>query len=1138
MEPTKDVKESNTNLKEISDNKLKTILNNIHHKPIIMTNIYSFVKNRPFILLHIISNDSALKSSLKNTFDNAKKNNNLSNELNKNIDDYIRFRKMNGKININYLNIKSNIFHYNKKLNLIIEKPLEDEINIKDHLYKYIIKREENFKCDIDDIITDIIDKNYESGWSKIFELYYSSYKKEKNEKELKKYVIDHFDYQHIGRNLNKIESKFFNDVITKELNLQKNIMFSQKTKELLDQMLYYDYCRSDLIISNFFDNLNFREKKIFIDIILYFYADKNFDYSDILQSYYKLYPYSTKKYRELEKNKVQLNYKDKMGEILYEKNKKQSIIYETVQSDMKFLGSLEQKRIINLIFDNLQIFDDLILYNISGSIDDLKNEENDELLDDKYLRYIETLNIRQKICLICIIDRYKHSEFINNIIYPYINELHFTLFTNTSFSKTFMFEEIPVKDIYSIFITYFLTIKNIQNIEKISFGDEFCLNKNQFLLYNDEYYQSIISYIIDQYLVNYNETKTNVLDKNGIKTIEIKLDNIDNIYERYKIIYGFNKMFPNLENKNILEISYEDIKNRNYENTNDIKNIYKIIEIHFNDKEIEEDMNTIFENIKNMILLNLPKNLENIEMIIFTDFSTNTNINGKDINLNIFDEFKNLKEIFINNRNNKIWTFSDLKYNKFDYIYLGYDKNDNLIYYRNGKNSIKSIDILDLFNLFNKKIVKLFLKNENINIILSEDKTQLKIVNLNEYNNFIDNTNYNPINNLSDFIKNQQTLKEIIINRFDFTFEEIENQNIEKLSINYDINSYELFNYNIYAFTKTNFFVSIDTNLKEKFPKLEEICLGNIKNEHILFNQLFKLDNFSKKLKTIKIITYQNYKLDQIKCKEIKKEIINKTKKSDIENKIDIENEDKNDEYENEEEEEDEYYDDLDDNIYNDEYENIFENENPIVIRGAPSKKRKVKIDEKNILLIKEKIAPYKVVEIKKYDISSYLDKNNIIYFYSEIIDKVNQYYLIHQSLLFIYPNLNKNGIYIKSLSEKGDSNIDIMEYKSTENLLILFTTNEDKIICLFAKNKNPEKKGNDFCLFLNKGEIHYHISLEDKTIRNKKILSKEKRNIDRLVNRNRHNLIDYFFDESVNLDYKYKFEKKIEIYQIIFRK
>ena len=47
------------------------------------------------------------------------------------------------------------------------------------------------------------------------------------------------------------------------------------------------------------------------------------------------------------------------------------------------------------------------------------------------------------------------------------------------------------------------------------------------------------------------------------------------------------------------------------------------------------------------------------------------------------------------------------------------------------------------------------------------------------------------------------------------------------------------------------------------------------------------------------------------------------------------------------------EYYDDLDDNIYNDEYENIFENENPIVIKGAPSKKRKVKIDEKNILLI-----------------------------------------------------------------------------------------------------------------------------------------------------------------------------------------
>ena len=51
------------------------------------------------------------------------------------------------------------------------------------------------------------------------------------------------------------------------------------------------------------------------------------------------------------------------------------------------------------------------------------------------------------------------------------------------------MFSDLPIKDIYSIFITYFLTIQNYQNIKKISFGDEFFMNKNQFLSYNDEYY-------------------------------------------------------------------------------------------------------------------------------------------------------------------------------------------------------------------------------------------------------------------------------------------------------------------------------------------------------------------------------------------------------------------------------------------------------------------------------------------------------------------------------------------------------------------------------------------------------------------------------------------------------------------------
>jgi len=185
-------------------------------------------------------------------------------------------------------------------------------------------------------------------------------------------------------------------------------------------------------------------------------------------------------------------------------------------------INSKEKDKILSLCFDYLSTLDNIFLYNLSDeNIDDLNEQNKIEFLDKKYLRYIESKNSKQKVNLICIIDRSKHNEHINNIIYPYINELYFTLFSNTTFDEHFMFSELPIKDIYSIFITYFLTIQNYQNIKKISFGDEFFMNKNQFLLYNDEYYQSIINYLIDQYLINFINNGNNVLDKAEIKNIE-----------------------------------------------------------------------------------------------------------------------------------------------------------------------------------------------------------------------------------------------------------------------------------------------------------------------------------------------------------------------------------------------------------------------------------------------------------------------------------------------------------------------------------------------------------------------------------------------------------------------------------------
>ena len=111
--------------------------------------------------------------------------------------------------------------------------------------------------------------------------------------------------------------------------------------------------------------------------------------------------------------------------------------------------------------------------------------------------------------------------------------------------------------------MNYIIVIKNKNNIKKISFGDEFFINKNQFISYNNEYYQSFISYVIDQYMANDLNESDNILLNMNLDDIILKEDNLDNIYERYKILYGLNKMFLNLKNRKILNIKYNNILNK-----------------------------------------------------------------------------------------------------------------------------------------------------------------------------------------------------------------------------------------------------------------------------------------------------------------------------------------------------------------------------------------------------------------------------------------------------------------------------------------------------------------------------------------------------------------------------------------------
>ena len=159
-----------------------SMLIKINHKPLIMTSIYSFVQNRPYILLHIISNDSLLKSSLIDTFDNARKNNTLSTELNKNIDKYIFYRKLKEKLDIKLQEIKSKIFEYNEKLNSLIYKPIID-ITTNNELIIDFLDTVLDFS-EAQNIIVNYIDKNYNKVGKKLLEIYYSNYLEELQKKK------------------------------------------------------------------------------------------------------------------------------------------------------------------------------------------------------------------------------------------------------------------------------------------------------------------------------------------------------------------------------------------------------------------------------------------------------------------------------------------------------------------------------------------------------------------------------------------------------------------------------------------------------------------------------------------------------------------------------------------------------------------------------------------------------------------------------------------------------------------------------------------------------------------------------------------------------------------------------------------
>ena len=1001
----------------------------------------------------------------------------------------------------------------------------------------------------ISKIIEKYIDKNYRNNIFKILSLLYG-----KNFE--KDYIIKNY------RNLIGFYGKnnFNNNIDSIKITSTKNRKTLNNIEMSISPLSFYDYCMfPDRLLLRYLKQL---KEKNDVELFLEILYEINYDYFSIINKKdfdFNLYPNITKKYRELCKNGTQKKMKEN-GLDLYKHNKEISMIrkilylnsYEDNNLNIKF------ENLINLCFDYLSTEDNLYLYNLpKGKIDNFEDTKYD-YLDERYLNYLQKNNFKQNIILICIIDRYKYSEFINNITYPYINQLHFNLFDEVN--ELFMFYNLPINDIYNMFITYFITIKNYENIKKISFGDEFVINKNQFISYNDEYYQSIISYLIDKYLLNFINSKENFLEKINIEEIILNDEKLDNLYERFKILYGFNKMFPNLKNKKILELKFENISNDKF-NINFCN--YKILIIDFCNIFID-DINIDIEKINNFILNKLNKN--NIEILCFNNFQLSKNNELKIININKLTSLPNLKEFFINNNNKYIYISISINLNidlykinnnKYPFLYLGYDSDNNLIYYRNGISQLQSLEIIDLLNIFNNKIKKIILKYENIEININKRNGELNIINLSNKDNV---KNYS-LQNLSDFIYNLNNINILNIKGFNFTFDEIKNKNIKKLYINYyDENECnKLFKYKININETKYKFFEHDNNLINKFPELEEIYIGNLDNEKNIYQNIFDLNNFSNKLKKINVISYADLKYIKIKDKKIEINIKNKnlnenTKKkvyTKISGPINSNNNDNKNDYENDEEENDDYENE---DLFYDEYEDILESESTVVIDMPKSKKRKIndKHKDKEILLIGENLIPYKDIDIKliKGDKIYYFLSKNILYFESKLLHNVNEYYLITQCFLKINKDINVNNTKFNLLASLTDNFKKIYVLKDIQNFFIIFKITFDNIICIYLKNSENDKKGNDFCLFLNSHKIFYHCKLEDEKeiIKNKIEIST---NIRFLEKYDRYNekydtdlkTIDLLFDTISDEDYsKSKIHKKVckiqyfEIYQIKF--
>ena len=517
------------------------ILNKIKHKPLIFKEIFSFALTRPYIFMNFISKSKYLKSDLKSTFAKLKKNNKLSSEFNTNLQKFASYKKTVEKFPLLVRQIKNKFKKINNDLKLIIanKEVINDELFLEKNMQNI-----QNLTISDNDLIIKTIkkyiDENYEKNVNDILSLYYknfmrnfSNYKWNRDEqyhyfnyydpyfsKNHQKYVQEKYFLDNYKKMIER-RRDFFNEKIKEELKLIKDKKIEESIERIVNSLpISYDkYCLDPIELVKIYLRNLFEKKNLekCFEIIYFIYNDYFAIFNKNEFDYYK-YPLITQKYRESCRDKISTQIKN--NTIIENNGNSQISVIKRILTDLKEYNEsndlLNKKILINLLFDYLLTEENFLLYNLPDILLENKDLEFDVFLDIKYFDYIKNKSyyIKQNITFICIIDRHKYSLNMDNIIYPYINKLHFKLFSHVDLNELFMFYNLPMNEIYKIFESYFTKLINFENIKQISFDDEFVINKDEFLSYNDEYYQSIISYIIDQYFIKYNKDKKNILEK------------------------------------------------------------------------------------------------------------------------------------------------------------------------------------------------------------------------------------------------------------------------------------------------------------------------------------------------------------------------------------------------------------------------------------------------------------------------------------------------------------------------------------------------------------------------------------------------------------------------------------------------